>query len=142
MRTFLFLIALALRTSAFGQEPPPPAPPVDPAKMAAIQEFLKLTSAEQMMLQMLAQFEGAFSQGIKQSTSAIPQAANHPELQTDVDSFQKQLFAIIRERLSFERLQPALVKLYDETFSLEELSSINAFYRSSAGQAYLAKIPS
>jgi hypothetical protein len=141
MRTSLLLISLALGASALAQEPQAAAPPIDPAKMDQIQKFLKLTNADQMIQQMLGQFEGAFSQGFKNSLSAIPNAANQPGLQADVDSFRKQLFGVVREQLSYARLKPELIKLYDETFTVQELSGINAFYESPAGQAYLAKIP-
>jgi len=56
-------------------------------------------------------------------------------------SFRKQLFGVVREQLSYDRLKPELIELYDETFTVQELSGINAFYESPAGQAYLAKIP-
>jgi uncharacterized protein len=141
MRTSLLFISLALGASALAQEPQTAPPSIDPAKMEQIQKFLKLTNADQMIQQMLGQFEGAFSQGFKNSLSAIPNAANQPGLQADIDSFRKQLFGVVREQLSYDRLKPELIKLYDETFTVQELSGINAFYESPAGQAYLAKIP-
>ena len=141
MHTSLLFISLAFAASALAQEPRTTAPPIDPAKMEQIEKFLKLTNPDQMIQQMLGQFEGAFSQGFKKSLSAIPNAENQPGLQADTDSFRKQLFGIVREQLSYDRLKPELIKLYDETFTIQELSGINAFCESPAGQAYLAKIP-
>jgi hypothetical protein len=144
MRGSLLFISLALVTGALAQEPanpPAAARPIDPAKMEQIDKFLKLTHADQMIQQMLGQFEEAFNQGFKKSLSAIPNAANQPGLQADTDSFRKQLFGIVREQLSYDRLKPELIKLYDETFTAQELSGINTFYESPAGRAYLAKIP-
>jgi hypothetical protein len=82
--------------------------------MEQIQRFLKLTNADRMIQQMPGQFEGAFSQGFKKSVSEIPNAAHQPGLQADIDSFEKQLFGIVREQLSYDRMKPELIKLYDE----------------------------
>ena len=137
----IFLIVLALGASAWAQEPAPAAHAVDPAKMAQIEDLLRLSNTEKLLPQMLGQFEGAFSQGLKQSIDSIPGVADQPGLQADLESFKKQLFGVVREQLSYERLKPELIKLYDQTFTLEEMSGINAFYKSPAGQAYLAKVP-
>jgi len=141
MRGSLLFILLTLGASAWAQDPHATAPAIDPAKMEQIQKFLKLTNADQLIQQMLGQFEGAFSQGFTNSLSAIPNAADQPGLQADGESFRKQLFGVVREQLSYDRLKPELIELYDETFTVQELSGINAFYESPAGQAYLAKIP-
>ncbi len=51
------------------------------------------------------------------------------------------LSLMIRERLDFARIKPEYIKLYDETFTTEELTGIVAFYKSPPGQAYLAELP-
>ncbi len=67
--------------------------------------------------------------------------ADRQPVEEDGEKFQKQIFGIIRDRLSYERMKPELVRLYDESFTTDELLGINAFYKSPAGQAYLSKIP-
>ncbi len=131
----------ALAAGALAQEKPAATPKVDSAKLAQIEEFLNLTKADQLSQQMLTQFENVFNEEIKKSLPAIPKAADHQPVKEDVEKFQKQLFGIIRDQLSYERMKPGLVRLYDESFTTDELVGINAFYKSPAGQAYLAKIP-
>lgn len=38
-------------------------------------------------------------------------------------------------------MKPDYIRLYDETFSSEEVDGILAFYKSSVGQSYLSKTP-
>jgi len=138
-RVAFLLFAFALGASA--QEKPEAAPLVEPAKMVQIQEFLTLMKADQLMQQMLGQYESIFNEQIKKSLSALPKGADQVAVGQDVEKFQKELFGVIREQLSYERVKPEMIKIYDESFTTDELTGINAFYRSPAGQAYLAKIP-
>jgi uncharacterized protein len=138
-RVAFLLFAFALGAPA--QEKPEAAPAVEPAKMVQIQEYLTLTKADQLMQQMLGQYENIFNQQIGKSLSALPKGADQAAVENEVEEFQKRLFGVIRDQLSYDRVKPALIKVYDESFTTDELTGINAFYRSSAGQAYLAKIP-
>jgi uncharacterized protein len=90
---------------------------------------------------MLGQYESIFNEQIRKSLSALPKSADQAAVENEVEKFQKQLFGVIRDRLSYDHVKPALIKVYDESFTTDELTGINAFYRSPAGQAYLAKIP-
>jgi uncharacterized protein len=128
----LFLLVVA---SAFAQERA--GPPIDPAKRAAIEDLLSLMKADQLTGQILTQVE----QAMKPQIEKIPGTDRRSERIADVETFEGQVFGLIRERLDFARIKPEYIKLYDETFTTEELTGIVAFYKSPPGQAYLAKLP-
>lgn len=43
--------------------------------------------------------------------------------------------------VSFSKAKPALAKVYTDTYTEEEIDGILAFYKSSAGRAFLQKMP-
>jgi len=138
MRSLVVFVLLS--ASALAQEPanPPAATrPIDPAKLAAIEELLSLTKVDQLTQQILNQVE----QATKPQIEKIQGADRRSEMTADLQTFQGQVFGLIRERLDYAKVKPEYVKLYDETFTTEELTGIVTFYRSPAGQAYLKKLP-
>ena len=54
---------------------------------------------------------------------------------------QSKNLDLTKSRMSWEKLRPAYVKAYSETFSEEEIDGILAFYESLAGRAMQAKMP-
>jgi hypothetical protein len=57
------------------------------------------------------------------------------------DEIQQKSMAVVSDRMSWDKLKPALVKVYSETYTEEEINGIVAFYKSQAGQAMLEKSP-
>ena len=49
--------------------------------------------------------------------------------------------AIMKEKLSWEVLEPEYIKLYQETFTPEEVNGLVQFYKTPAGIATLTKLP-
>ena len=58
-----------------------------------------------------------------------------------VDLYMTRMYEVVNAQLSWEKLKPAYVNLYASTYSEEEVDGILAFYKSSVGQAMLAKNP-
>ena len=48
---------------------------------------------------------------------------------------------IMREELSWSKMKPQYIRIYQESFSQEDVEGFIAFYRSPAGQAYVDKMP-
>ena len=129
------VLFLLVGVSAFAQERT--SPPVDPAKLALIEDLLSLTKVDQLTGQMLNQVE----QATKPQIEKIPAVDRRSERIADLQAFESQVFGMIRDRLDYAKVKPEYIKLYDESFTAEELSGIVAFYKSPAGQAYLQKLP-
>ncbi len=133
-------LALSQAVTAPKTQDATPAP--DPAKLAAIEEIFQLTKPDQMMQQMFSQMKAAVAEQAQKSLAAQVQASNDPsKYSQEVQKFTDQLLALMSDRLSWDKVKPQYVHLYDETFSLIELQGILEFYKSPAGQAMLQKMP-
>ena len=55
--------------------------------------------------------------------------------------FQDQAMKIVSDRVSWKAVEPDYVKLYENTYSEQEIDGMLAFYKSPTGQAMLAKAP-
>jgi hypothetical protein len=121
----------------------PAAKAIDPAKASLIEEMLRLTKPESMLQQALVQYKSAFSNGMEKAFNA-EMAKNQEDpakYQTDIHRFEDQMFALISDRMSWEKMKPKFMGVYDETFSKEELSDVVAFYKTPSGQSLLQKMP-
>jgi hypothetical protein len=61
------------------------------------------------------------------------------EKRAKASEMQGKIMALIADRLS--EAKPALVKIYTDTYTEEEIDGILAFYKSPAGKALLQKMP-
>lgn len=102
-------------------------------KEAKIERILALTNAQAVMDQMFAQ--------IKTSTASMMPAGSTPEQSAKVQEIQEKLLDFVKDRMSWDKVRPKYVKIYDETFSDEEITGILAFYQAPAGRAMLEKLP-
>ena len=103
-------------------------------KTAKIEELLQLTNAEAMSQQMYGQIRTMTTRQI--DTMGGSEEAKAAAAQT-IDKVMSQL----QERLSWSRMKPEFIRLYDEVYSDEEITGILAFYKSAAGQAFVKKMP-
>ncbi len=104
------------------------------SKNAKIEEMLQLTHAERMIAQVLDQMNNAITSQLAQ----IDVPAKDRQAQ---DEMQQKMMKLIAGRLSWDRAKPAFVQIYAETFTESDIDGILAFYKSSAGQAMLEKMP-
>ena len=63
------------------------------------------------------------------------------EQQRVFDTTSSKFSQIIREEMSWAKMQPLYVQIYRESFTEEEIAGLLAFYTSPAGVAYIEKIP-
>ncbi len=98
-------------------------------KQAKIERILALTKADAMMDQMFNQLK-----------SMMMSPAGSGE-QGPTAELQGKIMDLVKQKMSWDKLRPQYVKLYDETYSAEEIDGILAFYQSPAGRAMLDKMP-
>ncbi len=117
--------------------------PSDPAKTVLIEEMIHLTQPDKLMTQFLEQYKTAFSKGFEESFRDQLSKRNEDaaKYQPELSQFENQMFDIIADRMSWDKLKPKFVAIYDETFSKQELADIVAFYKTPSGQASLQKMP-
>ena len=136
---FTTILVLAAHASA---QPPPETRPIDQAKLSAIEELISLSKLDQMQKQMFPQVQQMMVNSIEKAIPAEMQSSpDRSKVAAELRDFENRLFDLMKDRMDFARMKPDYLRLYDETFTSEEVAGIVAFYKTPAGQAYLAKLP-
>jgi hypothetical protein len=107
----------------------------DAAHEAAAEALLTLIQIDRGLAPMAARMRQSTLQQIRAQDVAIgeePTAA----------PYLARIGDLIEATLSWERLRPDFLEIYMQTFTREELVTLNAFFRSSVGGKYLANVNS
>jgi uncharacterized protein len=102
-------------------------------KQGKIERILALTNSDATVNQMFSQMKAMVA-------SQMPSGAT-PEQIARVHEVQDKLLEAVKTRMSWDKIRPQYVRIYDETFSAEEIDGIFAFYESPAGRAMQEKMP-
>ena len=104
----------------------------------SLKELLELCDASKLIDNMWVQVEGAMKGMIAQSTKG--QQLNAQQ-QAAIDSFQSKYSALMREELSWAKMEPMFLRIYKNSLSQAEIDGMIAFYKTPAGQAVIKKMP-
>lgn len=105
------------------------------SKAAKVDEIFRLTKVDQMQKQMMEQVKPMIPSLELQAGVSVDNKALSEELTL-------KILDLISDRVSWQKMKPAMAELYSETFSEEEIDGMLSFYKSPAGQAMLNKMPS
>ncbi len=104
------------------------------SKTAKIEEMLALTHADRVVDQMTAQMRPMMAQQLRKLD--LPDDARPA-----IEEMQKKMVDLMSRTLSWQKMKPVYIKIYDETFTEDELAGAVAFYKTPAGQALIDKMP-
>jgi len=124
MRTALLLFLTS--AFAYGQLPVT-------TKTAKIEEIFRLTKTDQLQKQIMTQMSAMMQ---KQVAGDLTE-----QERTAAAGVMDKVMALVSEKMSWDQMKPEFIKLYDETFTENEISGILLFYQSDAGHAMLEKMP-
>jgi len=102
-------------------------------KQAKIERLLDAMNADSTINQLFDQ--------VKAMTAAQMPPGATPEQTAKAQEVQSKILDLVKSRISWEKMRPFYIKLYDDTFSDEEIGGMLAFYQSPPGRAMLAKMP-
>jgi uncharacterized protein len=124
--------------SAVAPETPKRNVVITPPSPESIELLLTVTKAEERADTMRASVD----QLMRQSMAIAMQSQQlSAEQQRVVDATRVQIVQVLREELAWDKMRPLVVKIYQETFTQEEIDGLIAFYRSPAGAAFVEKMP-
>lgn len=103
------------------------------AREAKVEQLLTLTGVD-------SQTDKMMDQMFKMAVANFPTDAP-PEVRAKLEQMQTKVFALISERVSWQKMKPVYVKLYAEVYTDEELDGMIAFFSSPAGRSMTAKSP-
>ena len=110
----------------------------NPPSEASIKQLLETAQARKMVDSVMAQTEVFMKQAMQQATQGqqIP-----PKVQKDIDKRQAELMAILKEMFEWNKLEPMYLRVYQKSFTQQEVDGMIAFYKTPAGQAVISKMP-
>lgn len=111
----------------------------DASKRTKVEEMLTLSKVDSLSKQMLSTVPDRVKQAA--SRQMLVQTASTPEQKKITQDYLTQMGTIAQKGASWDLVHPKLVDLYMQTFTEPELDGINAFYKTPAGQALVAKTP-
>ncbi|HZY62480.1 MAG TPA: DUF2059 domain-containing protein [Edaphobacter sp.] len=107
-------------------------------KQAKAEEIIQLTHTDQLMQRVMAQMNE------RMKNQAAQQAARmnlNAEQKAAFDDYEAKLNQLLTSAVNWEKMKPIMVRVYAETYTVDELDGILKFYRSPAGQSMVAKSP-
>jgi len=135
------LIILALSCPiVFAADPPSPSSgsagtaPSD----ASIKQLLEVTQTHKMLDSTMAQMNAFMTQMMQQATQGQKIT---PQIQKDIDKRQSEMMANLKELLDWNKLEPMYVRIYQKSFTQQEVDGMIGFYKTSSGQALINKMP-
>lgn len=129
MKRILLALALACST-AFAADTKPTE--------ASIKELLTLTDAAKMVESIWAQVDGMTQSMLAQSTRGQELPA---EAKAVIEKLRTDSMALAREEFNWAKMEAIYQKIYQDSFTQEELDGMVAFYKTPAGQAVIKKMP-
>jgi uncharacterized protein len=133
----IILLCGSIATAADNSSPTSPVPSNPPSE-ASIKQLLEIAQAHKLADSVMAQMDNLMQQSIAEAThgKTIP-----PKVQKDIDQRRAEMVAMMKELLDWTRLEPMYLRIYQKTFSQQEVDGMIAFYKTPAGQAVISKMP-
>ena len=97
----------------------PPLVAADPpASAASLKSLLSIMQASKLMDSTMSQMDGLLQSSMKQVMAGI-----------------------LKEGINWEKLEPMMIGIYQQSFTQKDVDGMLTFYKSKAGQAVIAKMP-
>lgn len=127
---FVFLIGLLPSFAAFAND----APPSD----ESIAEMVRLTHAEDNFASLKPQMEAMIRKLLNEAESGkqLSQAQR-----AAYERGRERMVSVMSAQYNWEAVRQIYLRVYQSTFTQDELNGIIAFYRTPAGSAWVNKMP-
>lgn len=129
MKRHFLALALACST-AFAADTQP--------SEASIKELLTLSDAPKLIDGVIGQIDQMMSGMVAQATQGRQLSEKQ---QAALASFQSKYAVLMREELSWAKMEPTYIRIYQNALNQEEIDGMIAFYKTPAGQAVIKKMP-
>ena len=128
MKKLLFCLILAVNISAFAEVP----------SDSSIKELLAITDGKNLIEQSMTQTDFYVKQAIY---AALKGKEITPELQQIIDESSEEASFILKNEMSWAKMEPDLIQVYRESFTQSEIDGLIQFYKSDLGETIIKKMP-
>lgn len=105
---------------------------------ASIHELLLLSDSPRMLEMSKGQLAGMANGPVQQALQGHPLT---PETRKIVEAGGAKVMTTLNDGLKFEAFEPMFIEVYQSAMTQEEVDGIVAFYKTTAGQALVKKLP-
>jgi hypothetical protein len=130
LRFGLISSALLIACAAFAND----APPSD----ASIQELTTLSRSQDVFRSVKPQMDAMIASSIKEASQG---QTITPERQAVLDRMREKMVAAYDEAFNSQAMQNVMLRVYQATYTQDEVDGLIAFYKTPAGQALINKSP-
>ena len=109
-----------------------------PPSTESIETLLAATKVESLLGAVYSNMEKAMRAAMGQQLAGKGLTS---EQQRFLDTVPGRFTNILKDELSWSRIKPIYVQIYQESFTQEEIDGLVAFYQSPAGKAFVDKMP-
>ena len=117
MRLFIFILLLSISSISLAS---------DSTKNEKIHELLNLLDMDSMVESMYSQME-VMMQNMSKEMGVIE------DEKPILDKYYSKMTSIMKEEMSWEKIEPAVIDIYERNFSDKEIDDMLAFYRTESG---------
>jgi len=103
-------------------------------KKAKLLELVNVTDMDSMMDAMYAQME-------LNMQNMSTQMGVQPSEQAIFDEYYSKMIIVMREAMSWKKMEPLVIDLYSKNFTEKEITDMLNFYKTESGQSVLKKMP-
>ena len=121
------------------ENPSPNAPAAaNPPSEASIKQMIEVMQTRKLVDSMMAQMDTLMLQMMAQATQGRPIP---PNVQKQIDQQRTEMMTMMKDLLAWEKLEPLYVRVYQKTFTQQEIDGMIAFYKTPIGAAMITKMP-
>jgi uncharacterized protein len=129
-RLWLILVVSVLMGPAWGADAPP--------SEASIRQLLDVMQSHKLVDGMAAEVKNLM---LTSAARANGSSAPDPGEQKIIADNVSKLTDLLTQQMSWPQLEPAIIGIYQKSFSQKEVDGLLAFYQSPTGQALIQKMP-
>jgi len=104
----------------------------------SIKELLNVMHSSKLIDSAMAQVDSVMQNSMQQALAGEHLTADQQKI---LQHMRAKTAALLKDMLKWGTLEPTMIEVYRKSFTQHELDGMLAFYRSEAGQAVIAKLP-
>jgi hypothetical protein len=105
---------------------------------ASIRQLFEVMHSSKLLDAYVTQIDGTVRASMQQAFAGQQPT---PKQQKIMETLGRNIAALVKEELNWASFEPMMIEVYRNTFSQHEVDGMLTFYRSEAGQAVIAKLP-
>lgn len=105
---------------------------------ASVKQLLEVMQVHKLLDASMSQMEGLMKNAMQQATQGQPVS---PEIQKRIDKEMSEITKVLKEEMSWDKMEPMYVRVYQQSFNQDEVNGLVALYKTPSGQVLIGKMP-